>query len=161
MKNKILERAHSGKFKRKHYSKNTIDTISKSNLVQLFIWLDESKVILKNKLFKVAGNEKYIIYEHFVYNHYNGELFTPLQALEEFFGLLFPQQAYILNYFYYKVNKGDIEDYIKTNYRLPSQTTPIACDVDLNYIIYEDGRSSRKSLFLHKSHCISLQQQKN
>lgn len=139
MVNKIYERAKLNKFKAKSYSERVIKLISQSNLVQLFIWIDETKVIYKNNLFRMARDEKYIVYQHFVFNHYNNEPLSPILALEEFFDLTYVQALYILNYFYFKVNKSDIEDYIVENYKRPSLTEMVDGDMDLNYIITEDS----------------------
>lgn len=56
-------------------------------------------------------------------------------ALKEFFGLTFIQALYVLKYFYYKVSKSDIENYIQKKYITSSIIIPVENNIDLNYIL--------------------------
>lgn len=138
MLNTIYEQAKANRFVHKNFTQEKIALISQCNLIQLFIWLDESKIIYKKGIFRIAEREKYVVYKHLVYHHYNEETLPPFMALKEFFGLTFPQALYVLNYFYYKVSKSDIENYIQRKYIAPSKIAPVDKDIDLNYILKEN-----------------------
>jgi len=55
MLNTVYEQAKADRFVHKHFSQEEIDLISQSNLIQLFIWLDESKIVFKKGIFRIAG----------------------------------------------------------------------------------------------------------
>ena len=136
-KEAILHTIKENLFKHKHFSQEKIDTISQCNLIQLTYWLDETLIEERNHRFYLAAKENIIIYENMAYDHYTGESFPPLLFLQRHLGFTFPQAAYLLNYFYYKVPKAPLRAELSA---IGAQSHPKGDnrELNLNYILTTD-----------------------
>ena len=129
--NSIKSTVLNNRFKKYHITPRMIDKATEScNLVQLFIWWDEDNVSFINNQFCIKSNPKYKIFENMLYNFYTGESLPPVFALEEILSLSFQQAYYVLNHFALRVNKHDIQEYIKINYC--NSTSSLKLEADIN-----------------------------
>ncbi len=138
--NSIKATVLNNRFKKRHITPRMIDKATEScNLIQLLIWWDEDNVSFINNQFCLKSNPKYKIFENMLYNFYTGEALPPIFALEDICGLSFQQAYYVLNHFALRVNKYDIQQYIKKNYINSTSSLKIEADVkNFNNILDED-----------------------
>lgn len=105
----LLEKKH----KHKHYSQATIRAITKSDLQQFLLWYDETALEYQNNRFVLSEDEEIVIYPNIGYCHYTGKTYTPIEVLVEVLGLTYQDTLYLLNYFFYKVQKQPYYQAIK------------------------------------------------
>lgn len=135
---------NENRFKTKHHTQSKIDTISQSNLQQLVYWYAPKRLIYKNNRFFIEGaNGKVVLYENMAYNHYTGQSYPPIWFLQEFLGLSFHQAVYLLEHFYYKVQKAPIRAELAavTGQSLEHNPTGTNESLDLTHYIAEDKLS--------------------
>ncbi len=142
--NKIKQTVMNKTFRKRHITPRMIDNATENcNLIQFFIWWDEDKVDYINNQFCLRFENKYKIFEEGVLCFYTGEWFFPLNAIMEFLKLDFQQAFYALNHFSLRVNKVEIDAYIKNAYadendKLTIDTTTQSSEIDLQAFLDND-----------------------
>lgn len=135
--NPILKRVRNNNYTLKHISQADIDKISTTNFVLFLFWLDNDYITIKNNYYRFSEDTNITIYKEMAYDHYTGFNYPPLFFLQAFLELDYRQSLYLLNHYYYKVGKRDVEKEFNT-YLSTSVIKEEAPNVDLQYIIKEN-----------------------
>lgn len=155
-KKTVLSNIKKDTFPKNHFGKSKIETISQSYLNQVVYWIDESALVYQYGLFRLASDPQVAVYENMAIDHYTGECYPPIAFLERFFGYTFPQALYLLNHFYYKVQKAPLRAALRD---LKDISAPVirhsaVADigtVDLNGILTEDKLAQGDSAALRRT----------
>jgi len=135
--NPILKRVKNNNYTLKHIPQAEIDKISQTNFVLFLFWLDNDYITIKHNYYRFSNDENITIYKEMAYDHYTGFNYPPLFFLQAFLELDFRQSLYLLNYYYYKVYKKDVEKEFNT-YLSTHTIKETSSNVDLQYIIKEN-----------------------
>jgi len=135
--NRIKDTVLLNRFKRVHITPAKADKANRSNLIQLLIWWDEDSIVYRNKQFCLKENPHCVLYKDMMFNHYTGEALNVINTLMAYYELSFPQAYYVANHFRLKVNKPDMEEYIRDTYTSPLIRVEDP-NVDLDYILEAD-----------------------
>ena len=134
--------------KHKHYSKQTIEKICRSDLQQFLYWYDDSLLDFHKKRFFLSTNENIIVYPNIGYDHYTGKCYSPIELLVDELNISYADTLYLLNYFYFKVEKKPLA-YQLANWTSLSHIDRRAVgkndDLDLDTILTEDLFSSEET----------------
>lgn len=156
-KETVLSNIRNNTFPKKHFSKSKIETITKSYLTQVAYWLDPSALVYQYGSFRLEADPQVSVYENMAIDNYTKVCYPPIAFLKHFFGLSFPAALYLLNHFYYKIEKAPLqsalEDLKASASGLGSWSKPKSAPMgnDLGYILTEDRLAQGDSAALKRT----------
>lgn len=130
----VIKRVQTGAFKPKHFSAPKIDRLNESNLPQFLYWYKEDMLQQRgNQFYCAVRGTEYVLYDNRAYDYYTGQTYLPLAFLQQCLDYTFPEALYLLNYFYRKVDKADVQaelDTLLVSSHGPIRPAPTAANLD-------------------------------
>lgn len=157
-KETVLSNIEKDTFHKKHFSPAQIETISKSYLTQLVYWMDSGALFFEYGTFRLTDDPQVSVYENMAIDNYTKNCYPPIAFLEHFFGLSFPAALYLLNHFYYKIEKAPLRSALEdlkgygsgsSSWARPKTS---AEGIDLGYILTEDKLAQHDSYALNRTY---------
>lgn len=136
--NTIYNRVLNNNFTLKHISQKEIDKITQVNFIVFLYWLDKDYLTSENGFYRFSDDKQITIYKEMAYNHYTGINYPPLFFLQCYLDLSYRQSLYLMNYYFYKVSKKDVETDFKAHFNADKADNKETPKADLQYIIKEN-----------------------